>query len=140
MRDQPADPEAVVSSFRNDDYCFVCGKDNPAGLHLKPSAEAGSSSVEWVPAREVQGWEGVTHGGIVTALLDETMAYAAMSTGGSCATAEISVNFCRPVRTGVATLIRGQVVESRGRLVKTKGEMLQNGEVLATASATFVRI
>lgn len=124
----------------NDDFCFVCGKDNPVGMRLRPAASDGSCSFEWNPPRELQGWSGVTHGGIVTTLLDEAMAYASMSLGGRCATVEISVAFRKPVLTGVPTLVRARVEESRGRLVKASGEVLQNGEVLATGRASFIRL
>ncbi|OQC69258.1 MAG: Thioesterase superfamily protein [candidate division Hyd24-12 bacterium ADurb.Bin004] len=124
---------------RSDDYCFVCGMSNPSGLRLRPEASDGSCSFEWTPTKELQGWPGITHGGVVTALLDEAMAYASMSIGGRYATAQIAVSFHRPVRTGVPALVRAKVEESRGRRVKTSGEILQGGEVLASGSAVFIR-
>jgi uncharacterized protein (TIGR00369 family) len=132
-------PEADVDFDRSDDYCFVCGMSNPSGLRLRPEASDGSCSFEWIPTRELQGWPGITHGGVVTALLDEAMAYASMSIGGRYATAQIAVSFHRPVRTGVPALVRAKVEESRGRRVKTSGEILQGGEVLASGSAVFIR-
>lgn len=138
-RDFDNNPEADLDFDRDDGYCFVCGMSNPSGLHLQPEAADGSCSFEWTPSRELQGWPGVTHGGVVTALLDEAMAYASMSLGGRYATAEISVSFRRPVRTGVPALVRAKVEECRGRRVKASGEILQNGEVLASGSAVFIR-
>ncbi|MDM7993350.1 MAG: PaaI family thioesterase [Candidatus Fermentibacter sp.] len=124
----------------NDDYCFVCGKDNPSGLRLSPRGEGGSCRLELVPPRETQGWAGVMHGGMVTAVLDEAMAYASMSLGGRYATAEISVCFRRPARTGIETVVTARVTESRGRLARASAEMLQEGEVVASGSASFILV
>jgi uncharacterized protein (TIGR00369 family) len=47
------------------------------------------------------------HGGIISTLLDTAMTAAVLSTlgkGVGCATAEIKVNFIRPVTTGTGTL------------------------------------
>ncbi len=130
-----------MRTFENDDYCFVCGRDNPLGLKLRPAPEDGRCDLDWIPGKEFQGWEGVVHGGILTALLDEAMAYSAMSAGGaSYATATISVDFVRPVRTGVPVRIEAETIENRGRLVRTEAVLTQDGEVRARARASFVRV
>ncbi len=50
---------------------FVCGKDNPHGLHI-PFERIGEEVV--APCRcteDMNGWPGIQHGGITAALLDE---------------------------------------------------------------------
>ncbi len=126
--------------LRNDDGCFVCGRMNSCGLKLSPRASEGASSIDWTPGREHQGWDGIVHGGLVSTLLDEAMAYAAMSLGSFCATREITVRFRRPVRPEVPLRASARVVEERGRLIRLEADVIQEGEERATATGTFVAL
>jgi len=123
----------------SDDFCFVCGRDNPRGLHLEPEGRDGRCSFTWTPGQEFQGWSGIVHGGIIAALLDEAMAYAAMSTGGRHATAEMSLRFHRPVSTGEPLDVEGTVEIVRGRVDLTSAVLSQGGVRCASATARFVR-
>lgn len=129
-----------MSSLRSDGLCFVCGPDNARGLRLKVEGCEGRCSFSWTPDLCFQGWEGILHGGIVTAVLDEAMAYAAMSVAGHSATTEISVTFRKPVMTRKEILVRAEVESNRGRLTLTRGEVLQDGQVMATAKARFLAV
>ena len=60
-------------------HCFACGVENPIGLKLEfrfePRPDGGEDYVtEFTPRREHQGYVGMTHGGIITTVLDEVMA------------------------------------------------------------------
>jgi uncharacterized protein (TIGR00369 family) len=129
-----------MGSFDNDGLCFICGPGNPRGLRLNPQGRDGRCSFEWTPDADFQGWSGVLHGGIVSAVMDEAMAYAAMSVCGRAATVEITVAFRRPVITGIPVTVTGEVVSSRGRLVETSGRIEQEGEVRAEARARFIAV
>ena len=61
-----------------DNYCFVCGQDNPRGLKISCTYREAemAAETELVLPREFQGWAGVIHGGILATLLDEMMAHA----------------------------------------------------------------
>ena len=66
-----------TTEFRDDDRCFVCGKQNPHGLHLDFVLE-GASGVRTsltIPER-FQGFADITHGGILAMILDECMVNA----------------------------------------------------------------
>ena len=130
----------MADTFQDDGYCFVCGPDNPWGLHLSPSGGDGVSMVSFSPERRHQGFAGVVHGGLVSTLFDETMAYAAMSLGGQFATAEIRVRFRAPVRTSGPIEVRAEITEQRGRVVRLKARLTQAGEERATAEGTFVQV
>ncbi|MBN2587816.1 MAG: PaaI family thioesterase [Candidatus Fermentibacteraceae bacterium] len=126
--------------FDDDRHCFVCGEKNPFGLQLQPKGKDGRGTISWVPDRRHQGFEGVVHGGLISTLLDESMAYAAMSVGGFCATAEIAVKFIRPVRTGIPVKIEARLVEQRGRLLKLEASVIQEGEEKAKGRGTFLQV
>lgn len=127
-----------MSNLRNDGNCFVCGPDSQTGLRLKPVGHDGRCSLTWIPESRFCGWEGVLHGGIVTAVLDETMAYAAMSLVGFCATVEIRVGFRRPVVPGVPIEVSASVTNRRGRMTETEAELTQEGVLKASATARFI--
>ena len=59
-----------------EDGCFVCGKSNPIGLKLKfdVDKENNISRSSVVFSAEHQGWDGVVHGGLLAAVLDDAMA------------------------------------------------------------------
>ena len=56
-----------------DNYCFACGEKNPVGLHLKFEKIDDKVIAKKILAREYEGYEGATHGGIVATMLDESM-------------------------------------------------------------------
>jgi uncharacterized protein (TIGR00369 family) len=129
-----------LNRFDDDRHCFVCGEKNPFGLRLNPEGRDGRGTISWLPDSRHQGFEGVVHGGLISTLLDECMAYAAMSTGGFCATAEITVRFRQPVSTGVPVNVEARVVEERGRVVKLEASVNQDGEEKASGRGTFIRV
>lgn len=123
-----------------DRYCFVCGPENPQGLHARFECGAGKARVCFVPRSEHQGYAGVSHGGIVTALLDEAMVYAATSLGCWTATAEITVRFRRPVPTGEALVVTAEVVRQQRRIIECRAEAHgPDGALLATATAKLMQ-
>jgi acyl-coenzyme A thioesterase PaaI-like protein len=130
----------MAEAFEDDSYCFVCGAANPWGLRLTPEGMGGRGSIRFAPERKHQGFAGVLHGGLVSTLFDETMAYAAMSLGGRYVTAEIRVRFRSPVNTLTVVEVSALVVERRGRMVKLQAVLRQDGEDKATADGTFVQV
>ncbi len=126
--------------FGDDRHCFVCGEENRSGLRITPVGRDGRGSIEWHPSRVYQGYTGILHGGIVSALLDEAMAYAVMSVAGRAATAEISISFHRPVSTDLPVYVEAEIVRQRGRVFQTKAKILQGTDVMAKATAKFLAV
>lgn len=132
------DGTGMAEDFRDDRHCFVCGELNELGLKLSPTGEDSRGTIRWTPGREHQGYAGVVHGGLISTLMDEAMAYAAMSLYGSCATREMTVKFRRPVNTGEEVLVEAEITETRGKLVRLKASLEQDGQLKAMAEGTFV--
>lgn len=101
--------------IKADDYCFVCGKENPIGIKAKFSTREGFASSELTLSREYQGWSGIIHGGIIAALLDEACVYAGNSLGYNTVTAELKIRFKKPL-----TPNEKFVVEAHAKVVKSK--------------------
>jgi uncharacterized protein (TIGR00369 family) len=122
--------------------CFVCGGGNPFGLQLELYHEDGIVTTEYAPKAEHIGYSDTVHGGIISAILDEVMVWAPWSvTGKSFFTAEITVRFSKPLKTGVKATATGRIVRSTGRLHFTEGELKgADGTVYAIATGKYIEM
>jgi uncharacterized protein (TIGR00369 family) len=125
----------------DDGRCFICGKDNPIGFKAEFEIDPGRRRAETrVRIDEVfQGWQGITHGGIISALLDEICAQACMGSGLMVVTSEIRLRYRAPVPTGSVVSVVGEVVGERRRLVDVKGWLELDGKVMAEAEVIMFR-
>jgi uncharacterized protein (TIGR00369 family) len=130
--------EPDAQEFQPDDYCFACGRQNEGGLQVRPETGEGWAVVRWIPAPHYQGYAGVLHGGIISTLLDETMAHAALSLVGRAATAELAVQFLKPVMTGRELVVRAEVREQKRRILLVGAELFQDGERRARGEGKFL--
>lgn len=96
----------------------------------------------FTPEQRHEGYTGVVHGGIVTTILDEVMAWALYAEGIWAVTGELWVRFRRPLVVGQATEAFGRLERDRGRVLNVAGDVRRVGDgvVLASATATFVRV
>jgi acyl-coenzyme A thioesterase PaaI-like protein len=135
----PFDPFLVI---RSDHACFGCGDDNSIGLHLRFIPDGDGVSASFVPAPEHQGFHDVVHGGIISSVLDEAMAWATAHAGVWAVTGDMRVRFRRPLSIGEPTTVTARVSGARGRLVTTTAELVldRDRSPIASASATFVKV
>jgi hypothetical protein len=69
---QAAQGGMIVEKQPNSRMCFVCGIDNPIGLHLSfYTDDEGRCVARFRPRPEHQGYPGHLHGGLISTLLDE---------------------------------------------------------------------
>jgi len=119
--------------------CFVCGDSNPLGLKVRFKVVGDEVQVVTVVDPRFEGYPGHVHGGVVTALLDETIGWAcSVAVHRLFFTAEIKIRFRRPVPSGVPIRVRGRLLEDRRRLLRGEGH-IEDGEgtVLVKAEATY---
>lgn len=126
----------------NSRMCFVCGIENPIGLHLKfYTDDEGRCIARFRPKPEHQGYPGQLHGGIISTLLDETMGRVLTSQNIWAVTGRLEVRFSRPVPLDEELTIVGEVIRNRSRVYEARGEIrLADDTVLAEGSGTYVRI
>ncbi|MBI5067130.1 MAG: PaaI family thioesterase [Deltaproteobacteria bacterium] len=125
--------------------CFVCGRENALGLHARWIAdrERGEVRSETVVGEAFNGYPGVVHGGIVTALLDEAMARTALLAGGFedlLVTGRITVTFRQPTPTGQPIVVAARITRRSGSRSQAEAEIrLADGTVTAQAEALMTR-
>ncbi len=119
--------------------CFVCGDCNEHGLQARFFFD-GEKAVSEIVARDTfEGYRGIYHGGVISAMLDEVMIKAILAKGIYAVTAEMTVRFHRPVPTGKHLRFVGRQTAARGRIYLTEGEATgPEGEVYATAKGKYI--
>ena len=125
--------------LEDDGFCFACGKKNPRGLQLEFRSGDGRTATEFLPEKEHQGFRDVVHGGIIAAVLDESMVKAVLATGVQAVTAELTVRFRNPLYTGEGTTVEAELI-GVGRVMKTSARMIKrDGTVVAEARAKVLK-
>ncbi len=126
-------------------HCLVCGQANTLGIRLRfhrlrdlDGRPVGVRSETAVPAH-LQGFDGLLHGGVIAALLDDAMWWAVYARHGVITvTADMQLRFRRPIPITMQLRLEGIAAERR-RIYAAAGRILDpEGQVLAEASARFV--
>jgi len=90
---------------------------------------------------EYQGGPGFIHGGIIATVLDEAMGKVSRFRGVRAVTAELNVEYLKPVSVDAPLLIEAYEVEKTGRNLHFVGEIRnQAGDLLARGRGRFVVI
>lgn len=123
--------------------CFVCGRDNPIGLHLHFFAdEQNRVHADFTPRTEHQGFPGIMHGGLISTLFDETIGRTAIANNFWCVTAELIVRYKKPVPIGEPLRVMGEIVKRNARVLHGRGEIrsVRDNILLAEAEGVYIRI
>lgn len=123
-------------------HCWICGEKNPAGLHLEFDLDRNAKTLQtsFIPTETYQGFDGIAHGGILSALLDEAMAKLAYELGYNAVTARLNIRFKNPARVGEKLTVRGEITGVNRRVVLAKAMIRgENGTLIAEGDSTLVR-
>lgn len=123
--------------------CLVCGLENPAGLKAAfYELDNAEVAALFRPMDVHQGYPDVMHGGMVTAILDETIGRA-VSIGSKAdvwwVTAEITIRFKKPVPLNTDLKVTARITENGSRLFQGTGEIrLPDGTVAAEGTGKYL--
>jgi uncharacterized protein (TIGR00369 family) len=123
--------------------CFICGMDNPASLKTKFYELEGRQILGLFQGDEVhQSYPKRMHGGIITALLDETIGRAIQidepDTFG--VTIELTVKYMKPVPLDETLFIVGKITDIKKALFYGEGYITNSKqEILATCQAKYIK-
>lgn len=132
----PCDPGIRRKAHR---ACFVCSPQHLGGLGLRFASQAdGSVSAEFPCESTYEGYAGMVHGGIVSALLDGAMTNCLFALGHVAVTADLHVRFRHPVYTGQKAVVRAMLTRDASPLFVLEAQVMQAGQVKATAVGKFM--
>ncbi len=146
VEDRGGEPKAVDQArdarinVDMDHNCFGCGRLNAHGLQLAFfEDDRGGVWTPFVPEARFEGYTGMVHGGVISTVLDEVMAWSLYRHQIWAVTGDLSVRYRAPIRVGERTRAVGWQVDRRGRRIEMAGEIQREGDgaVLARATATF---
>ena len=130
----------MIKQF-NSKMCFVCGTDNPIGLHLTFWVDGDMVWTEFTPGQEHQGYPGVLHGGITATLLDETMGRVAALRNLWMVTVKMELTYRKPVPLGQPLKVTAHMEELRGSRMTTIGQIvLPDGTVAVEGKGLYLRL
>ena len=121
--------------------CFGCGGGNPRGMKLAFETDDERQRVcgRFRIGVEFAGARGMLHGGIIALLLDEAMGKVNRFSGVSAVTAELSVEYLRPIPVDEDISVEAFQLERNGRQLWHQGEIRNAaGQVLAKGKGRFV--
>ncbi len=128
----------------NSRKCFICGLQNPIGLKLAfyEDHEADHVRADFTVSEDFQGYPGVVHGGIVSAILDEIAGRAVALRGSEyelMATLRLNVRYRRPTPTSTPLTAVAWVEQAGGVGARAAAEIrLPDGVVTAECEAILV--
>src|SRR5467141_5247643 len=123
--------------------CFGCGGANPGGMKLTFEQDNVNRRIvgRFVLGERYQGGGGFAHGGIIAVLLDEAMGKVCRFREVRAVTAEMTVEYLRPINVLQEIIVEGRETEQKGRNIFMTGEIRDMaGVVLARSRARFVII
>jgi acyl-coenzyme A thioesterase PaaI-like protein len=125
----------------HDPACFGCG-DNPIGFRLPLPEAEGLDRYETTFSFDErhQGGPGLTHGGMVAALIDEACGLVATWYRFPTVTGRMFLRYRRPVPINRQLDVRAWVDEERGRRLFVRGELWHLEELLAEARLAFIHV
>jgi len=131
-----------MKELKDNQRCYVCGKDNPNGLQVRFAVDHTARTItgRFTPRREHEGWEGIVHGGIIAALLDEAMVKLAAHLGEPAVSAEITVKFKAPVASGEELVVTGTIIKDARRLIEAEARIEKGLIVVAEAKGKLLRM
>jgi uncharacterized protein (TIGR00369 family) len=123
--------------------CFGCGGANAHGMKLAFEQDDAARAIRgrFRLGEEYSGGPGFLHGGIIAVLLDEAMGKVNRFRAVRAVTAELEIEYLRPVPVGQEILVEAHEVETKGRNLYHEGEIRNiQGDLLARGRGRFVDV
>lgn len=134
----------VKNKQQNSRKCFVCGMKNELGLKASfYEIENGELVAIFTPLEEHQSYPGRLHGGIASAVLDETIGRAIMINNENIwgVTVELNIKYKKTIPLDQELRVIGRITKDSKRLFEGTGEiLLENGDIAATAYGKYMKI
>jgi len=148
MPTKNTDISHLVKTGKKKNYCFACGQDNREGMRLKFDLARDEKRVvcNFRLGKRYTGPPGHCHGGIIATILDDAMGKLNKLRDVTAVTAQMTVEYLRPVPLYERLRVESEEISKRGRRLTHRAEILRpgkNGEkgtVLARSRGVFIII
>ena len=121
--------------------CFGCGAANPAGMKLSfdLDLDAQRARGSFILGPNYAGGGGFAHGGIIAVVLDEAMGKISRIADEKAVTAEMDIEYRKPVPVDEPIVVEGWQEEEKGRNRFRVAEIRDlQGNLLARGKGRFV--
>jgi acyl-coenzyme A thioesterase PaaI-like protein len=119
---------------------IVSGAANPMGLNAAVWREGDIAVMEVTLGRAFEGAPGRAHGGVIAALLDETMGVVHVLNEALAYTAQLDIKYIAPTPIGEPIMARAWLARREGRKLYIDASLHAGGVELASAKALFIAI
>ena len=119
--------------------CIVCSAENEHGLQLGFHLSAnGDVTADFIYDRIFEGYPGILHGGIISAILDGAMTNCLFAHDRVAVTADFRIRFRHPIATGHLATVRAWIVRATPPIFQVKAEIVQSDQIKTVATAKFM--
>jgi uncharacterized protein (TIGR00369 family) len=121
--------------------CFGCGGGNARGMKLAFEQDDAARKIigRFRLGAEYQGAFGIIHGGVIAVVLDEVMGKVCRFRGVRAVTAEMNIEYLKPVWVDADLIVEGYEKEMAGRNLHLVGEIKDaSGKLLVRSRGRFV--
>jgi acyl-coenzyme A thioesterase PaaI-like protein len=135
----------ITGKQHNSKLCFVCGLKNKFGIHAHFYITGKQELIAlFTPSEEHQSYPGRLHGGIASAILDETIGRAILNRYEEevwGVTIDLNVKFKKPIPLNEELKVIGRITSENSRMFEGTGEIiLPNGDIAVTASGKYLKV
>jgi acyl-coenzyme A thioesterase PaaI-like protein len=145
----------AIQDYYPDDvaHCYGCGKLNEHGHQIKTFWEGDETVTRFTPKEYHTAIPGFVYGGLIASLIDchgtGTAALAAYREDGRdyntlpafrFVTASLQVDYLKPTPIGVELVLRGKVLEIKGKKVISEITVLANGIITTRGEVIAVQM
>lgn len=134
----------VIRKQENSRLCIVCGHKNDLGLKsVFYELENETLIAIFKPKEEHQSYPGRLHGGIASAILDETIGRAILMRDKNAwgVTVELKLKYHKPIPLDQELRVLGRITFERKKIFEGTGEiLLPNGEIAVSASGKYFKM
>lgn len=135
----------IIDKQKNSKLCFVCGLKNLFGLKASFYVSETKELIAVFKPRELhQSYPGRLHGGIASAILDETIGRAILNHYENevwGVTIELNVKFKKPIPLNEELKVIGRITKNESRIFEGTGEIiLPNGQIAVEAWGKYLKV
>ncbi len=121
-------------------FCLMCGQDNPLSFGLKfKKNDDGAVSTTFTGNRNLQGYTGVMHGGVLSALLDTAMAQCLLHQNIEAVTGELTVRYLEQVDCDGTLDIKAWIDSSLPPLYHLKSQIRIGDKIVCKGKGRFMQ-